>query len=98
MDKVKIREWCGFELKTPSDYGLPYSEWWQYPDGSQYSVPPDLDMNFYTKYVMPKLQDMMTKIEYDGFIHRWTNNYWGLVPIKDPAEAFGEALEKLIDG
>jgi len=48
-------EWCGFEYKIPSDYGLPCCDWWQYPDGIQSSNSPPIDLNNLFKYAVPKL-------------------------------------------
>jgi len=81
-DKKLILEWCG--LKPPDDE-------------SGFGFEGRLDMNFYFKYAVPKLLwkigGTMTLID---FLQKWI--YDAYTSGKDPAEAFGEALLKLIKG
>jgi len=108
-DKKLILEWCGFV----------YDHWGDdlflvYPDKESVNAEePELDMNFYFKYAVPKLHTLdnfhVLNYQYIGFAqdvkllrHGWSiifrqgDDYYASGD--DPAEAFGEALLKLIKG
>ena len=71
---------------------------WHNPDGSaRHSLPP-IDLNNLFRFAVTKLQNTMAKVEFDGFIQRWVNNFWGLLPIQDPALALFWVLYPIITG
>jgi len=96
MDKEKILKWCGFLMTTK---GLLYGDAQVIEDDGHVATRyPDIDISFFFQYAVPKLR--YASIQFHGmtyvadvcadFAHHfvWSAN--------DPAEAFGEALEKLI--
>ena len=97
-DKKLILEWCGFKILGMGSLGrLLY----YYPksSGVHSDYAPDLDINFYFKYTVPKLEEYGIKqnigsAEHCAWVRRDGNLYGDEAP--DPAEAFGQALLKLI--
>ncbi len=88
MDKEEILKWCGLENKPE----------WQTVDRPDHYFQLDLwepDMNFYFKYAAPKLREHL-KDEYLGFSDFLIIWIGDVLDGKDPTEAFGECLEKLI--
>lgn len=106
-DKKLILEWCGFKFD---------GTYWKAPDGLYWlsigftrdgiwfsRTPPNLDLNFYFKYAVPKLG--YAEVTYKYYLSGMT--YYAKVGDAifrdaynkdDPAEAFGQALLKLIKG
>jgi len=103
-EKKLILEWCGFKLSyyclkgERQGLALHYSE---YPDGTQLrnGIPP-LDLNFYFKYVVPKLKYLSlhydSKLKYLVCLDGGEDVGVSTEDDKCPAEAFGQALLKLI--
>ena len=95
-DKKLILEWCGFYQLE----GL----WTIYDEDVLLPPDPDLDLNVYFKYAVPKLRyaSLQHSDQYQGAISayyaqvsiQFGNNYASADD--DPAEAFGQALLKLI--
>jgi len=102
-DKIKILEWCGWKsamdlysfVKEAKDFDVEF--WYSLDEPNEPQPSPDLDMNFYFKYVVPKLSsaDMCFA---NGARFLWILEYGDRAEAfsLDPAEAFGEALLKLI--
>ena len=87
-DKKLILEFCGFKLII-DEHNVFY---WQFPDGftlDWLEPPPKLDLNFYFKYAYPQIP----KFQRYTFLSLWIIE---VVNGIDPAEAFGQALLKLI--
>jgi len=97
-DKKLILEWCGVIFDKDFLH-------WRCPDGIRYSLyPPDKpiepDMSFYFKYAVPKLKFPYISFQM-GESSIWHQLENGDVEVataysEDPAEAFGQALLKLI--
>ena len=105
-DEGEILKFCGFEFVTIDDYKA-----WHNPEGKLYSfkdIPP-LNMNFFFKYVVPKLAEL----EYVFFIEPVCDANFSMVGMQhiftgkkiwvrlewfkgDPNLAWQEALSKLI--
>jgi hypothetical protein len=99
---------CGFELKTPSEYGLPCGDWWQYPNGEQYSQPPTLDgkegLGNLFEFVVPKFNDPVIKLykpvlggkDWACQLFYWRGTAEGIGD--DPTQALKEACKKALEG
>ena len=92
-DEKLILEFCGFKVRTATETGTiiavvyPNSELIMYGYMS-------LDLNFYFKYPVPKLLKRFAKYEVMHFLHDWVE--FVIIYDRDPAEAFGQALLKVI--
>ena len=117
-DDKKILEWLGFSWHIKREYVHGYmmhgGEWedghWDYEgkcwygDGgvSRINNPPDIDLNFLFREVVPKLKTILPGDPYfsdlysflDDWIYSWCRQ---IDSDKDPAEAFKQALIKLIE-
>lgn len=85
-DKEKILKWCGFE-------------WWETAEAwcygkNEVTRDPTLDMNFYFKYAKETLIEKLKWGKYVDFMEKWLDEV--VMGGKDPAEAFKNALLKLI--
>ena len=105
MNKEKILKWCGWEILRAgyTDYeekDAPVSYHpilkYVYSDGgsAQINHYPDLDMNFYFKYAQPKMRKEWHYTGWYGFMENWIAD---IFEGGEPAEAFGEALSKVIE-
>lgn len=92
----KILKWCGWLWDGMSGN-------WMYDDGESTFIPwckPVLDMNFFIKYVVPKLEFSNIQI---GGEHVWIELAYQARSVNvhnegiDPNEAWQEALIKLIE-
>ncbi|KKL16470.1 hypothetical protein LCGC14_2495280 [marine sediment metagenome] len=88
-DRKLIFEFGGFSY---------FDDWYYlYQDAlciSRFSGETDPDMDWYFKYARPKIEEKRGHLEYFKFLLNWIIDFTG--KDKDPAEAFGQALLKLI--
>ncbi len=100
---MDILEWCGFKQITSDAYGTDgYAgeiKYWVDPVGNTYSLKdePTLDMNFFFRYVMPKVRNITTYVEFVKFMQAVIPPF-GYIKEFDPNEAWQEALIKLMEG
>ena len=106
----KILEFCGFKYRDfiPDFGNIPkVNEGWHYPDGTFHEEPPELDMNFFFKYVVPKLNRMglvSSIVTYPDCPHGEKSNCIARIYTdkgihsedRDPNKAWQEALTKLM--
>ena len=95
-DKKSIYEFCGFRFKLSASENPHY---WIDPDGLAINALPSLNMENLFQYAMPKLKDYFRKVSNPPYnlyemLSDWI--YDVIMTDIDPAEAFGQALIKLI--
>lgn len=97
-DKKLILEWCGWHTKKHSRGWL---MWYSPTERFMGNEEPFLDLNFYFKYAVPKAVARIAHIfkisiqsAYEISFRWWLEEL--LKDPEDPAEAFGQALLKLI--
>ena len=101
--KRLILEWCGWLVDRGN--GVHYYQQrkkWRTPDDIWQLKEPALDINFYFKYVVPKLRYISlhydSKLNYLVCLDGGENTGLSTAEGEDPAEAFGQALIQLIKG
>ena len=91
-DRKIILEWCGFQLWQPIEGGA-YDI--LFPDGGLcLGRLLDLDLNFYFKYAVPKIGQIIGTPAQLILLKDWVVDF--IFDVEDPADAFGEALLQLI--
>ncbi len=97
-DKDKILEWCGFTYETKAIHdtscgkefeGVDWTKHYWVMGNIRLEEYVQLDLNFYFKYAYPLIPDK----DKFRFLLRWITE---VDNGEDPAEAFGQALLKLI--
>jgi len=104
-DKKLILEWCRFacgqKVVHDKQSGAEFkgADWMRtycvYPDG-QRELEPDLDLNFYFRYAVPKLRQELGEDSLIKFLWDWVDEAILHRAQRNEAEAFGQALLELI--
>ena len=96
----KILKWCGFEYDTTQTGGYVHDFGWRNPDGSciiglEWDELPPLDMNFFFKYVAPRVRLLPYKkyVEFMQCLVAPVNH----VGDYDPDKTWQDAVIKLIE-